>query len=187
MKMFTLKTVAVANEGCPAVKEAMTKAPVTVTVNETVAEAIYKMDQKKVLRLPVVSEAGLAVGIITKFDIKAKQAELAELNTELPGTCPVSKLAKPAVSINENKNVADAYNMLNDEDVKSLVVTDNSHKVVGMITKNDIAKLEAKEDEAELEADIRKYVTDNDELVKAIINDFDDVDTVALAIIKAGA
>ena len=186
MKMFTLKTVAVANESCPAVKEAMTKAPVTVTVNETVAEAIYKMDQKKVLRLPVVSETGLAVGIITKFDIKAKQAELAELNTELPGTCPVSKLTKPAVSINENKNVADAYNMLNDEDVKSLVVTDNSHKVVGMITKNDIAKLEAKEDEAELEADIRKYVTDNDELVKAIINDFDDVDTVALAIIKAG-
>ena len=127
------------------------------------------------------------VGIITKFDIKAKQAELAEFNTELPGTCPVSKLAKPAISINENKNVADAYNMLNDEDVKSLVVTDNSHKVVGMITKNDIAKLEAKEDEAELEADIRKYVTDDDELVKAIINDFDDIDTVALAIIKAGA
>ena len=186
MKMFTLKAVAVANEGCPAVKEAMTKAPVTVTTNETVAEAIYKMDQKKVLRLPVVSETGL-VGIITKFDIKAKQAELAEFNTELPGTCLVSKLAKPAVSINENKNVADAYNMLNDEDVKSLVVTDNSHKVVGMITKNDIAKLEAKEDEAELEADIRKYVTDDDELVKAIINDFDDIDAIALAIVKAGA
>lgn len=160
MKMFTLKTVAVANEGCPAVKEAMTKAPVTVTVNETVAEAVYKMDQKKILRLPVVSETGLAVGIITKFDIKAKQAELAEFNTELPGTCPVSKLAKPAVSINENKNVADAYNMLNDEDVKSLVVTDNSHKVVGMITKNDIAKLEAKEDEAEI--GVRNCVTDDD-------------------------
>ena len=160
MKMFTLKTVAVANEGCPAVKEAMTKAPVTVTLNETVAEAIYKMDQKKILRLPVVSETGLAVGIITKFDIKAKQAELAEFNTELPGTCPVSKLAKPAVSINENKNVADAYNMLNDEDVKSLVVTDNSHKVVGMITKNDIAKLEAKEDEAEIS--VRNCITDDD-------------------------
>ena len=160
MKMFTLKTVAVANEGCPAVKEAMTKAPVTVTLNETVAEAIYKMDQKKILRLPVVSETGLAVGIITKFDIKAKQAELAEFNTELPGTCPVSKLAKPAVSINENKNVADAYNMLNDEDVKSLVVTDSSHKVVGMITKNDIAKLEAKEDEAEI--GVRNCTTDDD-------------------------
>lgn len=154
MKMFTLKTVAVANENCPAVKEAMTKTPVTVTANETVAEAIYKMDQKKILRLPVVTETGLAAGIITKFDIRAKQAELAEFNTELPGTCPVSKLAKPVVTINENKNVADAYNMLNDEDVKSLVVVDNFHKVVGMITKNDIAKLEAKEDEDEAEAEI---------------------------------
>lgn len=191
MKMFTLKAVAVANEGCPAVKEAMTKAPVTVTANETVAEAIYKMDQKKVLRLPVVSETGLAVGIITKFDIKAKQAELAEFNTELPGTCPVSKLAKSAITINENKNVADAYNMLNDEDIKSLVVVDDYHRVTGMITKNDIAKLqvkeEAKEAESQLEADIRKYVTDDDKLVKAIIDDFDnaDADAVALAIFKA--
>lgn len=160
MKMFTLKTVAVANEGCPAVKEAMTKVPVTVTVNETVAEAIYKMDQKKVLRLPVVSETGLAVGIITKFDIRAKQAELAEFKTELPGTCLVSKLAKPVVSINENKNVADAYNMLNDEDIKSLVVVDDSHKVTGMITKNDIAKLQAKEDEDEVSA--CNCITDDD-------------------------
>ena len=122
MKMFTLKTVAVANDGCPAIKEAMTKSPVTVSGNETVAEALYKMNQKNVLRLPVVTESGSVAGIIAKSDIKAKQAELAEYNAELPGSCPVSKLAKSAITINENKNVADAYNMLNDEDIKSLVV-----------------------------------------------------------------
>ena len=117
MKMFTLKTVAVANDGCPAIKEAMTKSPVTVSSNETVAEALYKMNQKNVLRLPVVTESGSIVGIIAKSDIKAKQAELASFKAELPGSCPVSKLVKPAFTINENKNVADAYNMLNDEDI----------------------------------------------------------------------
>ena len=76
MKMFTLKTVAVANDGCPAIKEAMTKSPVTVSGNETVAEALYKMNQKNVLRLPVVTESGSVAGIIAKSDIKAKQAEL---------------------------------------------------------------------------------------------------------------
>ena len=189
MKMFTLKTVAVANDGCPAIKDAMTKNPVTVSGNETVAEALYKMNQKNVLRLPVVTESGSIVGIIAKSDIKAKQAELTEFNTELPGSCPVSKLVKPAFTINENKNVADAYNMLNDEDIKSLVVVDNFLKVTGMITKNDIAKLQAKEEakeaESQLEADIRKYVTDDDKLVKAIIDDFDNADAVALAIFKA--
>lgn len=147
MEMFTLKTVAVANEGCPTVKAAMTKNPVTVSGNETVAEALYKMNQKNVLRLPVVTESGSVVGIITKYDIKAKQAELAEFNAELPGSCPVAKITKPAFTINENKNLADAYNMLNDEDIKSLVVVDNSLKVTGMITKNDIAKLQAQADE----------------------------------------
>ena len=191
MKMFTLKTVAVANDGCPAIKEAMTKNPVTVSNNETVAEALYKMNQKNVLRLPVVTESGSVAGIIAKSDIKAKQAELAEYNAELPGSCPVSKLAKSAITINENKNVADAYNMLNDEDIKSLVVVDDYHRVTGMITKNDIAKLQAKEEakevKSELEADIRKYVTNDDKLVKAIIDDFDnaDADAVALAIFKA--
>ena len=189
MKMFTLKTVAVANDGCPAIKEVMTKNPVTVSGNETVAEALYKMNQKNVLRLPVVTESGSVAGIIAKSDIKAKQAELAEFNAELPGSCPVSKLVKPAFTINENKNLADAYNMLNDEDVKSLVVVDNFLKVTGIITKNDIAKLqvkeEAKEAEDRLEADIRKYVTDDDKLVKAIIDDFDTADAVALAIFKA--
>ena len=189
MKMFTLKTVAVANDGCPAIKEAMTKSPVTVLSNETVAEALYKMNQKNVLRLPVVTESGSIVGIVTKSDIKAKQAELAEFNAELPGSCPVAKLTKSAFTINENKNVADAYNMLNDEDIKSLVVVDSSLKVTGMITKNDIAKLQAKEEakeaKSELEADIRKYVTNDDKLVKAIIDDFDAADAVALAIFKA--
>ena len=189
MEMFTLKTVAVANDGCPTVKAAMTKNPVTVSSNETVAEALYKMNQKNVLRLPVVTESGSIVGIIAKSDIKAKQAELASFKAELPGSCPVSKLTKSAITINENKNVADAYNMLNDEDIKSLVVVDDFHRVIGMITKNDIAKLQAKEEAKEagnqLEADIRKYVTNNDKLVKAIIDDFDTVDAVALAIFKA--
>lgn len=189
MKMFTLKTVAVANDGCPAIKEVMTKNPVTVSSNETVAEALYKMNQKNVLRLPVVTESGSVAGIIAKSDIKAKQAELAEFNAELPGSCPVAKLTKSAITINENKNVADAYNMLNDEDIKSLVVVDDFHRVIGMITKNDIAKLQAKEEakeaENQLEADIRKYVTNNDKLVKAIIDDFDAADAVALAIFKA--
>ena len=189
MEMFTLKTVAVANDGCPTVKAAMTKNPVTVSSNETVAEALYKMNQKNVLRLPVVTESGSIVGIIAKSDIKAKQAELASFKAELPGSCPVSKLTKSAITINENKNVADAYNMLNDEDIKSLVVVDDFHRVIGMVTKNDIAKLQAKEEakeaENQLEADIRKYVTNNDKLVKAIIDDFDTADAVALAIFKA--
>ena len=189
MEMFTLKTVAVANDGCPSIKEAMTKNPVTVSGNETIAEALYKMNQKNVLRLPVVSESGSVAGIIAKSDIAAKRVELAEFNAELPGSCPVSKIAKPAITINENKNVADAYNMLNDEDIKSLVVVDDFHRVIGMVTKNDIAKLQAKEEakeaENQLEADIRKYVTNNDKLVKAIIDDFDTVDAVALAIFKA--
>lgn len=189
MEMFTLKTVAVANDGCPAIKEVMTKNPVTVSGNETVAEALYKMNQKNVLRLPVVTESGSVAGIIAKSDIKAKQAELAEFNAELPGSCPVAKLTKSAITINENKNVADAYNMLNDEDIKSLVVVDDFHRVIGMITKNDIAKLQAKEEakeaENQLEADIRKYVTNNDKLVKAIIDDFDAADAIALAIFKA--
>ena len=189
MEMFTLKTVAVANDGCPAIKEVMTKNPVTVSSNETVAEALYKMNQKNVLRLPVVTESGSVAGIIAKSDIKAKQAELAGFNAELPGSCPVAKLTKSAIIINENKNVADAYNMLNDEDIKSLVVVDDFRRITGMITKNDIAKLQAKEEakeaENKLEADIRKYVTDNDKLVKAIIDDFDAADAVALAIFKA--
>ena len=189
MEMFTLKTVAVANDGCPAIKEVMTKNPVTVSSNETVAEALYKMNQKNVLRLPVVTESGSVAGIIAKSDIKAKQAELAEFNAELPGSCPVAKLTKSAITINENKNIADAYNMLNDEDIKSLVVVDDLHRVTGMITKNDITKLqakkEAKEAENQLEADIRKYVTDDDKLVKAIIDDFDAADAIALAIFKA--
>lgn len=185
MEMFTLKTVAVANEGCPTVKAAMTKNPVTVSGNETVAEALYKMNQKNVLRLPVVTESGSVVGIITKYDIKAKQAELAEFNAELPGSCPVAKITKPAFTINENKNLADAYNMLNDEDIKSLVVVDNSLKVTGMITKNDIGKLQAKDAKSKLEADIRKYVTNNDELVKAILDDIETADVVAFDIFKA--
>lgn len=189
MEMFTLKTVAVANDDCPAIKEVMTKNPVTVSSNETVAEVLYKMNQKNVLRLPVVSESGSVAGIIAKSDIKAKQAELAEFNAELPGSCPVAKLAKSAITINENKNVADAYNMLNDEDIKSLVVVDDFRRVTGMITKNDIVKLQAKEEakeaENQLEADIRKYVTNDDKLVKAIIDDFDAADAIALAIFKA--
>ena len=47
------------------------------------------------------------------------------------------------------------------------------------------AEAKAKEAENRLEADIRKYVTNDDKLVKAIIDDFDAADAIALAIFKA--
>ena len=151
MGMFTLKQVAVASENCPKIKDVMVKNVVTIAESDTIANALYKMEQKHILRLPVVAENNRSAGIITKADIRAKQAEFAELGAELPGACQVAKIAKNAVTIKEHKNVADAYNALNDNNVSSLVVTNEDCQVVGIITNMDICNLQAEKKAEEIE------------------------------------
>lgn len=181
--MFTLKTVAVADADCPKIADVMTKNVVTVSASESIAEAEFKMNRKNLVRVPVVDNCNFPIGMISKQDIQKKEAELKEFDSTLSGSCKVEKLmSKPAVTIFESKNVADAYNKMTDSKVNSLIVTDNSGRISGIITKNDINKLQS---ESNLRSDIKSVINCSDELLDKIIEDFDEADAIALAIFKS--
>jgi CBS domain-containing protein len=58
------------------VKEMMTKEPVTVMKNYTLAQCINLMAEEGISRLPVVDEVGKLTGIITRKDIVHQIAKL---------------------------------------------------------------------------------------------------------------
>src|SRR5688572_22310785 len=62
------------------VKDLMTKSPLTVSPDETLERAAKIMIEKKISGIPVVDEAGRAVGIITESDVFRALCELLGVN-----------------------------------------------------------------------------------------------------------
>jgi len=72
------------------VKDIMTKQVVTIFMDEKASTALEKMSELRVMRMPVISNSGALVGIITLTDIDkaSKKLQKRQLSTPKALLCP---------------------------------------------------------------------------------------------------
>jgi IMP dehydrogenase len=105
---------------------------ITIGPENTVAEAIKLMEEKRIAGLPVVDK-GILVGIITGRDVrflKEKEKKVNEIMTKNP------------VTGKENITIEEAMNIMQQHRIEKLPIVDNSGKLMGLITAKDIIKRE---------------------------------------------
>ncbi|MFP3317789.1 MAG: IMP dehydrogenase [Thermoplasmata archaeon] len=105
---------------------------ITIGPENTVAEAIKLMEEKRIAGLPVVDK-GVLVGIITGRDVrflKEKEKKVNEIMTKNP------------VTGKENITIEEAMNIMQQHRIEKLPIVDNSGKLMGLITAKDIIKRE---------------------------------------------
>lgn len=118
------------------VMEVMSRTPVTITQDKSISEAAALMREKDVSSLIVV-EGNRVIGIVTENDMVHKVVA----KDLLPSNLKVRDImTTQVISIHPHDEVKRAAKMMSENDIRRLVVTDNSD-LKGLVTENDILKI----------------------------------------------
>jgi IMP dehydrogenase len=107
--------------------------PVTIHPSATLRDALSMMEQHKISGIPVVEpgKPGKLVGILTNRDVRFA----TNLST------PVSELmTKKLVTVRDGVSRDDAQRLLHQHRIEKLLVIDDAHRCIGLITVKDIEK-----------------------------------------------
>jgi IMP dehydrogenase len=106
--------------------------PITMTPNQTLAEALELMKAHRISGIPVVERSGKLCGILTNRDVRFAEnpnQPVSELMTR-------DNLATVPIGTTE----AEARRILHQRRIEKLLVVDEAHHCVGLITVKDIEK-----------------------------------------------
>jgi CBS domain-containing protein len=138
------------------VREVMTAQPVTVRTDTPVKEALALLDRHSITMLPVLSPAGIIVGVVTeadlirdvvKPDVRTHMIPPQRGQTLLPPHAVVEVMNHQTVTVTADTDLAEAANLMTGTAVKSLPVIDEHHRVVGVVSRRDIVRVLARSDE----------------------------------------
>jgi IMP dehydrogenase len=107
--------------------------PVTISPTGTLGDTLRLMDEHNISGIPVVEagKAGKLVGIVTHRDVRFANN---------PKT-PVSELmTKKVITVREGVSREDAQRLLHQHKIEKLLVVDDAHRCIGLVTVKDIEK-----------------------------------------------
>jgi len=120
------------------IKDIMTRALISVNLTTTSFQ-IAKMMEQGGIGAVIVKEHENPVGIVTDRDFATKIAA-----SNLPFETPVAKImSSPLVTIDHDKPISAAAEMMSSKKIRKLAVTENG-KIVGIITSTDLVNQLAK-------------------------------------------
>ena len=123
----------------------MTASPITVTPEQTVAEAIDILQQYTIRHLPVVDSEGVLKGILSDRDLRsarpstvARSKERGIIEEKVNNT-PVSVLmSRDMLSLTPTATLDDALLLFQSRKIGALPVVNEDEKVVGVFTTADL-------------------------------------------------
>ena len=121
--------------------------PITMTPDQTLAEALELMKANRISGIPVVEKSGKLVGIVTNRDVRFAE------NPKQPVSELMTKENLATVPTGTRRE--DAMRILHQRRIEKLLVVDDQNRCVGLITVKDIEKavaapLATKDDEGRL-------------------------------------
>jgi homoserine O-acetyltransferase len=115
------------------VGDVMMRDVVAIRQGSSVEEAARIMMTAGVTHLPVISEDGRLIGIVTAWDVsKAVALKLVQLE---------EIMTRKVVTIGQNDPIERAAKNMNDHNISALPVIDEGQKVIGMITSDGVSRL----------------------------------------------
>jgi CBS domain-containing protein len=117
------------------IREIMTSSVETIAAYASLKEAARKMESEDVGFLPVL-EDGELVGVITDRDITVRAVSRG-LDPEQ--TTVEDTMTSDIVTLPENSELEDASDLMEDRNIRRLVVTDENDRPVGVISKDKLA------------------------------------------------
>lgn len=108
--------------------------PISLTPDHTIADAVELMERYHISGVPMTSDDGTLVGILTNRDIRF----------ETNYSRPIHQLMTPKerlVTASEGTTLEQAQDILQEHRIEKLPIVDNQFKLLGLITIKDIQKV----------------------------------------------
>ena len=106
--------------------------PVTITSDQTVADALRLMKENRIGGIPVIDEERHLIGILTNRDLRFQKDM----------SLPVSEvMTSENLVTTRNADLAEASQILLENKIEKLPVVDDENHLVGLITYRDITKI----------------------------------------------
>lgn len=106
--------------------------PVTITENETVADALRLMKENRIGGIPVIDTERHLIGIVTNRDLRFQR----DLSLPVKNVMTSENLVTTT-----NADLAEASQILLENKIEKLPVVDDENRLVGLITYRDITKI----------------------------------------------
>tara|TARA_A100001015_G_scaffold71889_1_gene79693 strand:- start:190 stop:1662 length:1473 start_codon:yes stop_codon:yes gene_type:complete len=106
--------------------------PVTLTVDSLVIDAKNNMKKYKIGGIPIVSESGILVGIVTNRDLRFEKDDSKKLSEVMT--------SKKLITAEVGTSLLQAEEILQTYKIEKLPVVDSKGKLMGLITFRDINK-----------------------------------------------
>ncbi len=117
------------------IREIMTRNVETASPLMSLQEAAKKMEERDIGFLPVISEGSL-VGVITDRDITIRAVSCG---LDSKQSLVEAVMTHDAIVLPENSDLEDAADLMEQHDIRRLVVTDENEQPVGVVSKDRIA------------------------------------------------
>ncbi len=121
----------------PLVRDVMSKQVSTIKIDTSIEQAARIIIKNEFNHLPVTSDDGKLIGIVTSWDI-SKAVALNKRNTIEP------IMTKNVVTVTLEDPIDIAARKLEQHNISAVPVVDKEHKVVGIVTSEDLSKLFAR-------------------------------------------
>lgn len=108
--------------------------PITIFKHNTVGDAMMLMKENKIGGIPVITEDGTLVGIVTNRDLRF-QRDMSRLIDDI--------MTKDKLITTRNPDLQTASDILLQNKIEKLPVVDENNKLVGLLTYKDITKVQA--------------------------------------------
>jgi acetoin utilization protein AcuB len=129
------------------VRELMNRNLVTISESSSCREAVARMHRGRIRHLPVLSDDGALVGVVTDRDLRHYLFR-PEVCTDI-GAASIERLLKavtvdeimsaPVLTVDAADDVSDAARLMLEDKVGSLPVTEGG-RLVGIITETDVLR-----------------------------------------------
>ena len=148
------------------VADVMSRDPITVKPQTPIKEAIKILVEHRISGLPVVDDAGKAVGVISETDLLWQETGVEpplyimfldsviflenparheqELHKAL-GQTVGEVMSTDAVTVKPDQPLQKAAKLMQEKSIRRLAVTDEGEKVIGVLTAGDIVRAMAAE------------------------------------------
>ncbi|MBU2559259.1 CBS domain-containing protein [archaeon] len=109
---------------------------IIIDAGESVFEATKKMSEKKIGSI-IVEENGKPTGIISERDVITR-ANARDL--DLKETKCREIMSAPLIKVSSRAGLHEATHLMEENNVKKLLVTDNDGKIVGVVSMTDLLR-----------------------------------------------
>jgi len=119
------------------IQEIMTTHVESILPTSTLRRAAQKMSQLGIGSLPIISEEGTLLGIITDRDISCFAIAMGHD----PNSTEVQKvMTREVFACYENDDISNAANLMEEKHIRRLTVLNQNEDVVGFLSVDDLAK-----------------------------------------------